>query len=229
MFKYFFIIFILASVFLLIRPDQYFKSNVEIEDKGIKEKIQQADKNFSDSRRPSLLVNGKSKNTSNYSEFADGYQEGDFISVKEPEEMFKTKNEQLSQSSGGLWEVFLKLRFDISYDRTTDDVVMKPLFIPEIKKYNHQIIEISGYIIPNDIVHGAVGARGNGSMFMLSAFPTATCFFCKGAGPESVMEVYPKKPIPYSKSTVKIKGRLELNDYDYMKMAYILKDAYLVE
>jgi hypothetical protein len=64
---------------------------------------------------------------------------------------------------------------------------------------------------------------------MLSAYPTAACFFCKGAGPESVMEVYPKKPIPYSKNAVKIRGRLELNDSDYMKMAYLLKDAVLVE
>jgi hypothetical protein len=64
---------------------------------------------------------------------------------------------------------------------------------------------------------------------MLSAFPTATCFFCKGAGPESVMEVYPSKPIPFSKNAVTIKGKLELNELDYLKMAYILKNAQIID
>ena len=143
--------------------------------------------------------------------------------------MFKTEEEKLTLSAGGLWEIFLKLRFDITYDPMLDDVAMRPLFTPEIKYYNNKTIEMQGYIIPNDIVHGALGERGNGTTFMLSAYPTAACFFCKGAGPESVMEIIPKKPIPYSKNAVKIKGRLELNENDYMKMAYLLKDAQLVE
>jgi len=184
-------------------------------------------KDSESSQKPSLIVNEKSKNSK--VSYADGYNESDFNSIKEPEEMFKTKEEIIQQSAGGLWEIFLKLRFDISYDLAIDDVVMRPKFTPEIKKYNNQWIEIKGYIIPNDIVHGAAGARGNGTMFMLSAFPTATCFFCKGAGPESVMEVYPSKPIPFSKNTVTIKGKLELNELDYLKMAYILKNAQIID
>ena len=219
---------VLIALVLFLKPDLIWKKDVSETDIST-EDILKKDVDFFNSRKPSLMISDKSKIKDGYTEYADGYSSDDFDAMKEPEEMFKTKEEVLNQSAGGLWEVFLKLRFNITYDPMLDDVAMKPIFTQEIKKYDNKIIEIQGYIIPNDIVHGAVGERGNGTTFMLSAFPTATCFFCKGAGPESVMEVYPKKPIPYSKNTVTIKGRLELNENDYMKMAYLLKDAQIVE
>jgi hypothetical protein len=43
------------------------------------------------------------------------------------------------------------------------------------------------------------------------------------------MEVYPSKPIPFSKNAVTIKGKLELNELDYLKMAYILKNAQIID
>ena len=216
---------LLAGVVLLLRPDLFWEktSNAEQDD------ILKKDKEFEKSRQPSLMVTDKSKIKDGHTEYADGYSSKDFDAMKEPESMFKTEEEKMTLSAGGLWEIFLKLRFDITYDPMLDDVAMRPLFTTEIKYYHNKTIEMQGYIIPNDIVHGALGERGNGTTFMLSAYPTAACFFCKGAGPESVMEVYPKKPIPYSKNAVKIKGRLELNENDYMKMAYLLKDAQLVE
>lgn len=226
-YKYLGFTIVLALFVTLLRPDLFFVSKTAQKEPSLSNK--ELDKNYTDPRRPSLLVRDKEKIDDGYAEYANGYSEKDFDAIKEPEDMFKTQEEILNQSVGGLWEVFLKLRFDITYDPMIDDVAMRPIFTPEIKRYDNKIIEIQGYIIPNDIVHGAVGERGNGTMFMLSAFPTATCFFCKGAGPESVMEVYPTKPIPYSKNIVKIKGRLELNEVDYMKMAYILKDAQIAE
>ena len=229
MIKYFAFSALLLVFVVLLRPDLFWKMSSDSEE--ITEKTKTDDKAFSESRKPSLLVKNSDKKSEirdGYTEYDDGYSDRDFSAIKEPEDIFKSKEESFKQSTGGLWEVFLKLRFDITYDHATDNVAMRPIFTPEIRTYNNKIIEMDGYIIPNDIVHGAVGERGNGTMFMLSAFPTATCFFCKGAGPESVMEVYPKKPIPYSKNVVKIKGRLELNEYDYMKMAYILKNAEIV-
>jgi hypothetical protein len=216
---------LLATLIVLLRPDLFWKKKVKSDDTV----ISIDDEAYNNSKKPSLMISDKSKIKDGHTEYADGYSSKDFDAMKEPENMFKTDEEKLTQSAGGLWEVFLKLRFDITYDPMLDDVAMRPLFTPEIKNYNNKTIEMQGYIIPNDIVHGAVGERGNGTVFMLSAYPTAACFFCKGAGPESVMEVYPKKPIPYHKNVVKIRGRLELNENDYMKMAYLLKDAQLVE
>jgi hypothetical protein len=216
---------LLAGFVLLIRPDLFWKKTLN----PTNDEISKKDEAFENSKKPSLMISDKSKIKDGHTEYAEGYSSKDFDAMKEPESMFKTEQEKLTQSAGGLWEVFLKLRFDITYDPMLDDVAMRPIFTHEIRYYHNKTIEMQGYIIPNDIVHGALGDRGNGTTFMLSAYPTAACFFCKGAGPESVMEVYPKKPIPYSKNAVKIRGRLELNDSDYMKMAYLLKDAVLVE
>ena len=44
-----------------------------------------------------------------------------------------------------------------------------------------------------------------------------------------MVEVIPKKPISYSKTAVKIKGKLQLNGTDFLRMAYVLKDARLSE
>ena len=179
---------------------------------------------YTDPRRPTLIKKD-AKLPSENTQYAEGYSEEDFgEAFKEPEEMFAIKGQEM-KSPGGLWDVLLSLRFDISYDPSTDMVVQLPMFKAEHKKLQNKVIEIEGYIVPFDIVHDMTGSGGDGTMFMLSAFPAATCFFCKGAGPESVIEVYPKKPIPYTKDLVKIKGKLELNDVDYLKMAYLLRDA----
>lgn len=159
--------------------------------------------------------------------YAEGYSEKDFGDTYE---MFPADvDADAKPQTDGLWEVFLKLTYEIKFDERIDDIAYIPKFTPEIKKYEGKEIEIKGYILPHDLTKTAKGMNGKGEMFMFSAFPAATCFFCGAAGPESVMEVFPKKPIPYSKYPVKIKGRLELNDKDFLRMSYIIKDARLVE
>jgi hypothetical protein len=64
---------------------------------------------------------------------------------------------------------------------------------------------------------------------MFSAFPLASCFFCGEAGAESVMEVSPKNPISYTKEKIRIRGKLELNEADYLKLPYLLKDVEIIE
>jgi len=232
---------VLVVLVLLLRPDLFFSSQTPptalsdaelMEEEALRSSSTKIDE-YEDPRRPSLLK--KEAALSNIDEdgitmYAEGYDESDFgDAFKEPEDMFKITKEESQPSAGGLWETLLKLEFSISYDKALDNVAMRPKFTDQILAYKNKVIEIDGYIIPFDIVADATGNHGDGTMFMLSAFPAATCFFCKGAGPESVMEVYPKKPIPYSKTVVRVKGRLELNDLDFMKMAYILKDAEIVE
>lgn len=158
-------------------------------------------------------------------EYAPGYSEKDFGKAFEPP---MPEGNEGQPSPGGIWDDLLTLKFKIEYDESIDDVVFKPQFTENIRRHAGKTVEITGYIIPNETVVNAMGNQRSG-MFMFSAFPNQSCFFCGGAGPESVMEVYPKKPISYSKETVTIKGKLELNDSDFLRMAYILKDAYLVE
>lgn len=227
MWKYLGFIGLIIAFVLILRPDLFFGSKEEEKTIAVENATQTREvkkDDYTDPRRPSL-INKDAKLPEESVEYAEGYSDEDFgTAFREPEEMFTIKEEKL-QSPGGLWDVLLSLRFDISYDPSTDMVVQLPMFKEAHKKLQNKVIEIEGFIVPFDIVHDMTGSGGDGTMFMLSAFPAATCFFCKGAGPESVIEVYPKKPIPYSKEPVKIKGKLELNDVDYLKMAYILRDA----
>lgn len=234
--KYIGFIGLVLLLIVLLQPDLFWrKSSKELSEQAIKDQSAESrsakadDSDYTAPRRPSLLAKNNEVTEEGITQYAEGYDENDFgTAFREPENMFQIEENSGRQSAGGLWDILLELTFDIALDEAFDEVVMRPLFTKEIKKLHNQSIEIEGFIVPFDIVSDVTG-RNDGSMFMLSAFPAATCFFCKGAGPESVIEVYPAKPIPYSKNKVKLKGKLILNELDFLKMAYILEDAELAE
>lgn len=64
---------------------------------------------------------------------------------------------------------------------------------------------------------------------MISRYPFAACFFCGGAGPESVAEVKfaKKKPELEIDDLITITGRLKLNDKDMSRMTFIIEEAKL--
>ena len=78
-------------------------------------------------------------------------------------------------------------------------------------------VSIKGYIIPADI---------GGGNYYLSAFPFSTCFFCGGAGQESVMELRLKRKKESFKPDefVTLTGTLRLNDRE-LELNYILENA----
>jgi hypothetical protein len=55
------------------------------------------------------------------------------------------------------------------------------------------------------------------------------CFFCGGAGPETVMDVFATNPVEYSAEQVTLRGKLELNATDINRLMYALTDAELVK
>jgi len=169
------------------------------------------------------------KMTEQETEYADGYNPDDFgeAFVSESDGIFPVDLEAEPQ---GIWETLLTLDFDVRYSKDVDDVVFEPKFTEAIKKLEGKMIELEGFIIPYDIAaKGVSDLEDDGQRFMFSAYPIANCFFCGGAGAESVAEVFPKKPIPYTKYRVKIKGRLELNTTDFLKLPYLLKDAEMID
>ncbi|BDS12447.1 hypothetical protein [Aureispira anguillae] len=130
----------------------------------------------------------------------------------------------------GPWEDLLNLKFSIRFDETVDDVIFEPKFSKKIRSYENKIIEVEGFIIPHDVAADAMAdLEDDGQKFMFSAFPLASCFFCGGAGAESVMEAFPKNPIEYTERKIKIRGRLVFNEEDFLKLPYLLKDVVLVE
>ena len=97
-----------------------------------------------------------------------------------------------------------------------------PVFSDQIQKLEGKEILIKGYIIP-------VEGYKSHKEFVFSAFPYNMCFFCGGAGPETVMEVQASEAIKYTAESVTIRGKLSLNSTDVNQLMYALTDAELVK
>lgn len=65
--------------------------------------------------------------------------------------------------------------------------VKPPKFAPEILALHGQTVKVRGYVIPIDVDLG---------LYMVSANPFANCFFCGGAGPETVVELFAAERFP---------------------------------
>ena len=127
-----------------------------------------------------------------------------------------------AQDNKSLWTTLAKVTFKKQYDEMLGFKVDVPIFSPEIKALEGKSVEIKGYIIPVE------GYRGQ-KEFVFSAFPYNMCFFCGGAGPETVMEVKAKNPVPFSADVITIRGTLQLNSKDINKLMYALSNVELVK
>lgn len=118
-----------------------------------------------------------------------------------------------------IWDVLMRVKWVKQYDKKYKTNNYAPKFTKEIQALNGKIITIKGYLIPVDLY-------GGGEFAIISALPIANCFFCGGAGPETVMEIYTKQKIaPDNTGRVTFRGRLELNPDDADHLIYILRDA----
>ncbi len=119
------------------------------------------------------------------------------------------------------WKQLSKVEFNEEYVDSLDVYVPFPVFHPEIKYLEGKNIKIKGYVIP-------IQETGDESILVLSAFPFTNCFFCGGAGPESVMDIKLKKKTKrkYKQDDIiTFKGKLRLNDSDLYYLNYILEGA----
>ncbi|HMO39404.1 MAG TPA: hypothetical protein PKC76_07855 [Saprospiraceae bacterium] len=85
--------------------------------------------------------------------------------------------------------------------------------------YAGEEVSISGYIIPIDAL---------GLSYVLSRNPNATCFFCGGAGPETVIELRfkPEAMKRYRMDERRtFKGILQLNRENIKQFTYVLLQA----
>lgn len=121
-----------------------------------------------------------------------------------------------------LWKTLGKITYKKKYDELMGFKIDIPVFSEPIKKLDGKMVEVKGYIIP-------VEGYKSHKEFILSAFPYNMCFFCGGAGPETVMEVEAIEGIEYSAEQVVIRGKLALNDDDINRLMYLLTEAELVE
>jgi hypothetical protein len=115
------------------------------------------------------------------------------------------------------WKILSKVKYKSNLDAESGEVIYTPIFGKTIEAYEGKVIFLKGYIIPAELSKGKM---------TLSAFPYSSCFFCGGAGPESVIELETKSPLIYRlDKPIVLQGKLKLNRTDPLRLMYVLSEA----
>lgn len=119
------------------------------------------------------------------------------------------------------WQIFDKVVFEPKYFEEMDAYFEVPTFNEELKALENTEITLSGYYIPLAL----------DSSVVISSLPFSSCFFCGGAGPETVAEIQfselPKNLYP--DQLIKATGKLKLNNTDVNHMNFILTEAKIIK
>jgi len=121
-------------------------------------------------------------------------------------------------STNNIWKTLSKITFRKEYDEMMGFKVDVPVFSQDVQDLSNQEITVKGYVIPVE------GFKSH-QEFVFSAFPYNMCFFCGGAGPETVMEVFASEAVEYSAEAITLRGTLKLNMDDINRLIYSLEDA----
>lgn len=117
------------------------------------------------------------------------------------------------------WAELADVDFKDVYLEELDSYYWKPEFGPQVLAAEGQDVYITGYVIPVDL---------DEDFYVLSRYPFANCFFCGGAGPESVVDLRFKNSGHRTYQTderLTFHGNLRLNADDVYQMNYILEGA----
>ena len=126
------------------------------------------------------------------------------------------------QNTDGLeeltWKQLTDVEFKDVYVEELDAYYWKPTFGDNVKSLEGREVYITGYIIPVDY---------DENFYVLSRYPFANCFFCGGAGPESVVDLRFKDENRMYETDERLtfRGKLALNADDVYQMNYILEGA----
>jgi hypothetical protein len=116
------------------------------------------------------------------------------------------------------WKILADVQFKDVYLADLDAYYWKPTFGASVKALEGKDVFITGYLIPVD---------ADENFYVLSRYPFANCFFCGGAGPESVIDLRFKGDHRVYKTDERLtfKGKFKLNSTDIYQMNYILDGA----
>jgi len=119
------------------------------------------------------------------------------------------------------WEQLKDVKFKRKYNAYYNALFNFPVFGNKVKELAGKQVSLTGYVIPLDVVNG---------VYALSAVPYNMCFFCGGAGPESVLGlIFSKTGRRYrTDEYLTFKGKFKLNATDVENFSYILEEAVLV-
>lgn len=111
-----------------------------------------------------------------------------------------------------IWKILLTVKYSFKGKQYV------PKFEAKHKALDRKTVTITGYMYPLD-------EAKEHQYFMLSYYPIEVCFFCGGAGPESIIEINAQKPIKYSSKKMTLTGQLRLNPDDPNRLFFILLNA----
>ena len=119
------------------------------------------------------------------------------------------------------WETLRDVTFKKKWYAEESVYMLYPTFGQNIQKLNGKAVELTGYVLPVDL---------ESNIYVLSAFPYSACFFCGGAGPESVVSLKFKKSDKKFKTDERrtFHGTLKLNADNIYELNYILADAEMI-
>lgn len=123
----------------------------------------------------------------------------------------------LAQPINLTWEQLSDVTFEDVYNENADMHYQKPTFGNDLLELEGSQVAITGYLIPVDI---------NLNYYVLSAFPFASCFFCGGAGPESVIDLQLTENQTFKNDDRRrLCGRLKFNRNDITGLPFVLENA----
>ncbi|MCU0340835.1 MAG: DUF3299 domain-containing protein [Spirosomaceae bacterium] len=120
------------------------------------------------------------------------------------------------------WETLRDVTFKKKWYPEESVYMLYPTFGPAINKLNGKEVLLTGYVLPID-------AESN--LYALSAFPFSACFFCGGAGPESVVGLKFKKNGRKFKTDERhtMRGTLKLNADNIYELNYNIEGAEIAD
>lgn len=123
------------------------------------------------------------------------------------------------------WEMLADVTFADEYNEEVQAYVPYPTFGEKVQAIAGKEVLINGYVIPLE-------ETGDETILVLSGLPFSSCFFCGGAGPESVMDIKLKPGADkrfVTDERLYFRGKLRLNADDLYYLNYILEDAVPVQ
>ena len=123
-----------------------------------------------------------------------------------------------AQQPEGPWKTLADVSYEQQYSEMLGFDIDVPVFGEKVRAMEGETITLTGYIVPLE----GFGAHKE---FIFSALPYNMCYFCGGAGPETVMEVFATEDVDYTAEAITLKGKLVLNRDDVNRLMYFLLDA----
>lgn len=129
----------------------------------------------------------------------------------------------LLYAQASAWDSFARVKFVSKYNADYGMNIQVPQFDWTIRLLEGKEVSLKGYFVPTDLQ--------TPRSIILSRVPNSSCFFCGGAGPETVARINFKHPIHKLKTDeiLKVKGKLRLNDSNYREMSFILEEAEIIQ